>query len=71
METAEFFDFSKLRTLCPLLNIGTVTSAVTEYVSFLSTDLDESSALPTEPDTENSGVKFKLLFLMSNYAFSN
>ena len=68
-EIAEFFDFSRFKMLWPLLNIGTVTSAVTEYESFLSTDLDDFKDLPTEPDTENSGVKFKLLFLISNFDF--
>ena len=55
--------------LCPLLKIGTLTFAVTEYVSFLSTVLEESRSLPTEPETENSGAKFKLFFFISSLEF--
>ena len=62
-------NFSKFNKLCPLLNNGTVTLAVTEYESVLSTVLDGSSDFPTEPDKENSGAKFKLFFLTSNFEF--
>ena len=55
--------------LWPLLNIGTVTSAVTEYESFLSIDLDDFKDLPTEPDTENSGVKLNYFFLYQTLSF--